>query len=94
MQSVTLDGRQVSEIDSSGLSLLLTIHRHQETKHGTFQLVADSPQITRALEVTKLDSVIAVRRQLPDQWAGDPPPRESTRWPRRKPAVVKPPESG
>ena len=68
VDSLTLDGRQVAEIDSSGLSLLLTLHRLQASRHGKFLLVADAPQIDRALEVTKLDNVIDVRRELPDNW--------------------------
>ena len=73
IDSLTLDGRQVADIDSSGLSLLLTLHRLQAARHGDFTLVADAPQIDRALEVTKLDSVIAVQRELPDGWLNEVP---------------------
>ena len=71
--SLTLDGRSVSEIDSSGLSLLLTLNRLQASRRGTFVFVADAPQINRALEVTKLDSVLDVRRELPGDWAEEAP---------------------
>ena len=69
VECLTLDGRSVADIDSSGLSLLLSLHRLQAARHGEFVLVATSPQIDRALEVTKLDRVIDVRRQLPETWA-------------------------
>jgi len=71
IESLTLDGRAVAEIDSSGLSLLLTLHRLQASRHGEFTLVADAPQIDRALEVTKLDEVIDVRRDLTEGWASE-----------------------
>lgn len=93
VETLMLDGRTVSEIDSSGLSLLLALHRLQQSRHGAFVLIADSPQINRALEVTRLDDVIDVRRQLPDGWSDDEPP-PSGRFPRRNRAEARPEESG
>ena len=60
------DLRGVNEIDSSGLAILLWMHRSQTVRGCRFVVVTDSPMLLRAFEVTRLDDVLDVRSEMPD----------------------------
>jgi anti-anti-sigma factor len=65
-QLLVADLLGVTEIDSSGLALLLWMHRGQVNRGYRFIVVADNPMIHRAFNVTKLCDVLDVRRQMPE----------------------------
>ena len=60
------DMREVEEIDSSGLAILLWMHRSQAVRGCRFVVVADTPMVTRAFEVTRLADVLDVRQEMPE----------------------------
>ncbi len=65
-QVLVADLLGITEIDSSGLALLLWMHRTQINRGYRFVVVADNPMISRAFEVTRLSDVLDVRRQMPE----------------------------
>ena len=60
------DLRQVPEIDSSGLALLLWMQRSQVNRGCQFIVVSDNIMLTRAFEVTGLDEVLDIHGEMPD----------------------------
>ncbi len=62
---LTLDLRGVTFIDSRGMALLLFLHRAQRSHGLHLVVVVGTPQVRRALEVTKLDAVLDVRADAP-----------------------------
>lgn len=63
--SLTLDLRGVTFIDSRGMALLLYLHRAQRSHGLRLVVVVGTPQVKRALELTKLDEVLEVRTDTP-----------------------------
>jgi anti-anti-sigma factor len=59
------DLRQVTDIDSTGLAVLLWMHRTQVNHRCEFIVIADSPMLDRIFEVTRLCDVFDIRRDLP-----------------------------
>ena len=55
-----LDLSGLSFCDSSGLSLLVDLHRETQTKSGWLRLVAASPVLCDMLRVTNLDRMFTV----------------------------------
>ena len=65
VQLLVADLRDVKDIDSSGLAVLLWMHRTQALRGCSFMVLADTPQVLRAFEVTGLDDVFDVRAEMP-----------------------------
>lgn len=60
-----VDLREVTDIDSSGLALLLWLHRSQTNRGAQFIAVSNRPELERALSATMLDRTFDVRPALP-----------------------------
>jgi len=58
--SVTVDVADVGFIDSSGLSVLVWGHGRAQESGGSLRLRRPSPMLRRLLEITSLDSVLAI----------------------------------
>ncbi len=59
------DLRHVDDIDSSGLAVLLWMHRSQVTRGCRFIVVTENSMVHRAFEVTRLYDVLDIRHELP-----------------------------
>ena len=55
---VLIDLGRVSRIDSTGLGMLMCCYSHVVRNRGTFKLLNPSPQVKRALSMTRIDSVL------------------------------------
>ena len=55
---VLIDLKKVSRIDSTGLGMLMHCYSHVIRNRGTFKLLNPSPQVQRALSITRIDSVV------------------------------------
>ncbi|MEY9998161.1 anti-sigma B factor antagonist [Streptomyces sp. V4I8] len=53
-----LDLAQLSFMDSTGLALLLTHHRHAQAAGGSLRIVHPSPAVTRVLELTGTRAIL------------------------------------
>ena len=60
------DLRAVTAIDSSGLAVLLWMHRSQVNRGCRFTVVTDNAMLKRAFEVTRLHDVLDVRHEMPE----------------------------
>lgn len=58
--SLTLDLSTVGFVDSSGLGVLVAIHRHAETHGGSFIVQAVPPQVQRLFDITRLGDLLMV----------------------------------
>ena len=63
---VTIDLRDVSFIDSSGIEALVAARRDAERAGGSVVLLAPSPAVARVLEVAGLDDVFRIERAAAD----------------------------
>ncbi len=60
VKNIILDLTSVKNSDSSGLSSILSGHRLCKGCEGSFVVCGSSEHLTRLLEITKLDSVLAL----------------------------------
>lgn len=67
-----LDLREVTDVDSSGLALVLWLHRAQTNRSCEFIVVSNRPELERALSATMLDRALDVRPALPPRERQDP----------------------
>lgn len=58
--ALALDLSGVSFVDSSGLGVLVAIHRHAESRGGSFLVRSVPPQVQRLFEITRLDDLLRV----------------------------------
>lgn len=58
--ALALDLSDVGFVDSSGLGVLVAIHRHAESSGGSFVLRSVPPQVHRLFEITRLGDLITV----------------------------------
>ena len=58
--SLTLDLSTVGFVDSSGLGVLVAIHRHAETHGGSFVVQSVPPQVQRLFDITRLGDLLMV----------------------------------
>jgi anti-sigma B factor antagonist len=69
---VSLNMAEVSFIDSSGLSVLISEHKRMESMNGELIIFSPSHQMRRLLELTALDSFLNVRpRHAPVELKSD-----------------------
>jgi anti-anti-sigma factor len=58
--ALELDLADVGFVDSSGLGVLVAIHRHAESQGGTFVVRAVTPQVQRLFDITRLGDLLTV----------------------------------
>jgi anti-anti-sigma factor len=58
--SLALDLSDVGFVDSSGLGVLVAIHRHAEARGGEFVVRSAPPQVRRLFEITRLGDLLTV----------------------------------
>ncbi|MDD9368575.1 MAG: STAS domain-containing protein [Acidimicrobiales bacterium] len=58
--NVALDLSSVGFVDSSGLGVLVAIHRHAESLGGSFVVQSVPPQVQRLFDITRLGDVLMV----------------------------------
>ena len=58
--TVTVDVADVGFIDSSGLSVLVWGHERARADGGAFRISRPSPMLRRLMEITRLETVLAV----------------------------------
>ena len=61
---IALNVAEVSFIDSTGLSLLVTEHKRAESMNGELIIFSPSHQLRRLLEITRLDTYLNIRPRL------------------------------
>jgi anti-sigma B factor antagonist len=57
---LALDLSDVGFVDSSGLGVLVAVHRHAEAKGGEFVVRSAPPQVRRLFEITRLGDLLTV----------------------------------
>jgi anti-sigma B factor antagonist len=57
---VALDLSGVGFVDSSGLGVLVAVHRHAESNGASFMVRAVPPQVRRLFEITRLGDLLTV----------------------------------
>jgi anti-sigma B factor antagonist len=58
--NVTLDLSTVGFVDSSGLGVLVAIHRHAEANGGSFVVHSVPPHVQRLFDITRLGDLLTV----------------------------------
>lgn len=58
--AVALDLSDVGFVDSSGLGVLVAIHRHAEAQGSSFVVRSVTPQVRRLFEITRLGDLLTV----------------------------------
>jgi anti-sigma B factor antagonist len=58
--ALALDLSDVGFVDSSGLGVLVAIHRHAESSGGSFVVRSVPPQVQRLFEITRLGDLLSV----------------------------------
>jgi anti-sigma B factor antagonist len=58
--AVELDVSDVGFVDSSGLGVLVAVHRHAEAAGGRFVVRSVPPQLMRLFEITRLGDLLTV----------------------------------
>lgn len=58
--ALTLDLSDVGFVDSSGLGVLVAVHRHTANRGGDFVVRSAPPQVRRLFEITRLDDFLTV----------------------------------
>jgi len=58
--ALALDLSDVGFVDSSGLGVLVAIHRHAESSGGSLVLRSVPPQVQRLFEITRLADLLTV----------------------------------
>jgi len=61
-EELALDLAHVGFVDSSGLGVLVSIHRYAEGKGGRFVIRAVPPSVQRLFEITRLSDLLTVER--------------------------------
>ena len=64
VEHVALNMAEVTFVDSTGLSVLITLHKRLESVNGELILFSPSEQLRRLLEVTALDRFLNVRPRM------------------------------
>jgi len=62
VETLTIDLRGVSFMDSSGLRVLISAHRSMRERGGKLVLRAPSPTVSRLLEITQLAGEIEIQK--------------------------------
>jgi anti-sigma B factor antagonist len=57
---LTLDLADVGFVDSSGLGVLVALHRHAEAHDGRFVVRSAPPQVQRLFEITRLGDLLTL----------------------------------
>lgn len=57
---IELDIADVGFVDSSGLGVLVAIHRHATSQGGSFVVRSAPPQVQRLFEITRLGDLLTV----------------------------------
>lgn len=68
-RELSLDLADIGFVDSSGLGVLVAVHRHAEAQGGSFVVRSTPPQVRRLFEITRLGDLLTV--------AGDEPVNDS-----------------
>ena len=58
--ALALDLSDVGFVDSSGLGVLVAIHRHAESNGGSFVVRSIPPQVKRLFDITRLGDLLTV----------------------------------
>lgn len=58
--TLALDLSDVGFVDSSGLGVLVAVHRHAEARGGQFVVRSTPPQVRRLFEITRLGDLLTV----------------------------------
>lgn len=58
--TLALDLSDVGFVDSSGLGVLVAVHRHAEAQGGAFVVRSAPPQVRRLFEITRLGDLLTV----------------------------------
>jgi anti-sigma B factor antagonist len=58
--ALTLDLADVGFVDSSGLGVLVALHRHAEAHGGTFVVRSVPPPVQRLFEITRLGDLLTI----------------------------------
>ena len=58
--ALVLDLSDVGFVDSSGLGVLVAVHRHAESKGGGFVVRSAPPQVRRLFEITRLGDLLTL----------------------------------
>ncbi len=58
--ALALDLSDVGFVDSSGLGVLVAIHRHAESNGGSFVVRSIPPQVQRLFDITRLGDLLTV----------------------------------
>jgi anti-sigma B factor antagonist len=61
--ALALDLSDVGFVDSSGLGVLVAVHRHAEARGGRFVVRSTPPQVRRLFEITRLGDLLTVDGQ-------------------------------
>ena len=64
VEHVALNMAEVTFVDSTGLSVLVTLHKRLESVNGELIIFCPSVQLRRLLEVTALDRFLNVRPRM------------------------------
>jgi anti-sigma B factor antagonist len=59
-RALTLDISKVGFVDSSGLGVLVALHRHVESQGGRFVVRSVPPQVQRLFEITRIGDLLIV----------------------------------
>jgi anti-sigma B factor antagonist len=59
-RELSLDLGDVGFVDSSGLGVLVAVHRHVESRGGGFVVRSAPPQVRRLFEITRLADLLTV----------------------------------
>lgn len=59
--ALALDISEVGFVDSSGLGVLVAIHRHAEAHGGSFVVESVPPQVQRLFQITRLGELLTAR---------------------------------
>src|SRR5437870_4174820 len=75
-----LDFQNVESICSAALGVLITLHKKAEAAGSRLVMCNTGPQVDEILEITKLDRLFCIRRDVEDAlcalpWRGPPPRR-------------------
>jgi len=60
--NLVINLRQITFIDSSGLSVLISLFKHIKTLNGSLELCGLNEQPTELLEITQLDKIFTISK--------------------------------
>jgi anti-anti-sigma factor len=64
VQHVALNMSEVTFVDSSGLSLLVSLHKRMESKEGGLIIFSPSAELRRLLQITGLGNYLNIRPRM------------------------------